>query len=106
MAGGFCAPSQEYKKPPQLSFKLKKASDVPKSTKSCSDDHLPIDILLLTVESCDFLSCFSLLDKPFKCYKMGIGHVYFGSMGDSNDQEKLKIALMNCPKGAATPGGP
>ena len=92
-------------KPPQLSFKLKKACDVPKSTEKWSDDHLPIDILLLTVESCDFLSCFSLLDKPFKSYKLGIGYVYFGLIGDASDHEKLKIALMNCPKGAATQGG-
>ena len=99
-------PSQKDIKPPQLSFKLKKAYDVPKSTEKWSDDHLPIDILLLTVESCDFLSCFSLMDKPFKSYKLEIGYVYFGCMGDASDQEKLKIALMNCPKGAAIPGGP
>ena len=93
-------------KPPQLSFKPKKAGDVPKSTEKWSDDHLPIDILLLTsVESCDFLSCFSFLDQPFKCYKKEIGFVYFGRMGDVSDQEKLKVALMNCSKGAAAPGG-
>ena len=110
MAGGkkkeLCQPSLENKKPPELSFKLKKAGDVPKSTKTWSDDCLPIDILLLTsVESCDFLSCFSFLDQPFKCYKKEIGVVYFGHMGDVSDQEKLKVALMNCSKGAAAPGG-
>ena len=99
-------PSQKDIKPPQLSFNLKKACDVPKSTEKWSDDHLPIDILLLTVESCDFLSCFSLLDKPFKSYKLGIGYEYFGRMGDASDQEKLKMALMNCPKGAVNPRGP
>ena len=31
--------------------------------------------------------------------------MYFGYMGDVSDQEKLKVALMNCSKGAATPGG-
>ena len=110
MAGGkekeLCQPSPENKKPPDLSFKLKKAGDVPKSTEMLRNDHLPIDILLLTsVESCDFLSCFSLLDQPFKCYKKEIGVVYFGRMGDVSDQEKLKVALMNCSKGAAAPGG-
>ena len=101
-----CQPSTEDKKPPQLSFKLKKRGDVPKSTEKWSDDHLPIDILLLTsVESCDFLSCFSFLDEPFKCYKRKIGYVYFGRMGDVSDQEKLKVALINCSKGAAAPGG-
>ena len=102
MAGGFF---QEYKKPPQLRFKQKNAVDVPKSTETWSDDHLPIDIVLLTVESCDFLSCFSLLDKPFKSYKKEIGYVYFGGIGDASDQEKLKIALVKFRKGAATPGG-
>ena len=111
VAGGkkkdICQLSPGNKKPPQLSFKLKKAGDVPKSTEKWSDDHLPIDILLLTsVESCDFLSCFSLLDQPFKCYKKEIGVVYFGRMGDVSDQEKLKVALMRCSKGAAAPGGP
>ena len=110
MAGGkkkdLCQPSPENKKPPQLSFELKKAGDLPKSTEKWSDDHLPIDILLLTsLESCDFLSCFSFLDQPFKCYKKEIGVVYFGHMGDVSDQEKLKVALMSCSKGAAAPGG-
>ena len=99
-------PSPEDKKPPQLSFKLKKTGDVPKSTEVWSDDHLPItDILLLTAESCDFLSCFSFLDQPFKCYAREIGYVHFGRMGDVSDQEKLKVALMKCSIGAATPLG-
>ena len=98
-------PSPEDK-PPQLSFKLKKAIDVPKSTEPWSDDHLPIDILLLTsVENCDFLSCFSFLDQPFRYYKKEIGFVYFGRMGDVRSQERLKVALMTCSKGAASPGG-
>ena len=110
MAGGkkkeLCQPSPEDKKPPQLSFKLKKTGDVPKCAEKWSDDHLPIDILLLTsVESSDFLSCFSFLNQPFKCYKFGIGYVYFGRIGDISDQEKLKVALINCSKAAAGPGG-
>ena len=100
-----CQPSPEDKKPPQLSFKLKKPVDLPKSTETWNGDHLPIDILLLTAEECDFLSCFSFLDQPFKSYKFEIGYVYFGYMGDGRDQEKLKVALMNCSKGAAAPGG-
>ncbi|XP_044165140.1 uncharacterized protein LOC114973480 [Acropora millepora] len=98
--------SPEDKKPPELSFKLKKAGDVPKSTEEWSVDHLPLDILLLTsVESFDFLSCFTFLDQPFKLYKKEIGVVYVGRMGNSSVQEKLKVALMNCSKGAAAPGG-
>ncbi|XP_015749997.1 PREDICTED: uncharacterized protein LOC107329850 [Acropora digitifera] len=101
-----CQPSPEDKKPPQLNFKLQKTGDVLISTETWSDDHLPIDILLLTAEDeSDFLSCFSFLDQPFKSYKFGIGYVYFGRMGDVSDQEKLKVALINCSKGAAGPGG-
>ncbi|XP_074628499.1 uncharacterized protein LOC141886257 isoform X4 [Acropora palmata] len=99
-----CLPSRK-EKPPQLSFKMKEICDLPKSWKPWSDDHLPIDILLLAVGNCDLLSCFSFLDQPFKSYKFGTGYVYFGRMGDASEQEKLKVALMNCSEGAATPGG-
>ena len=98
-------PSPDDKKPPQLSFKLKKPRDVPKSTKTWSDDHLPIDILLLFGGECDFLSCLSFLDQPFKSYTVEIGYVYFGRMGDVSDKEKLKVALINGSIGAVTPGG-
>jgi len=104
VAGGFSPPSQEYKKPPQLSIKLKNGGDVPRSSETWRDDHLPIDILLLTEEICDFLSCFSLLDKPFKSYEKRIGFVYFGRVGDASDLQKLKIALMTCSSGAARTG--
>ena len=100
-----CQPSAEDKKPPQLSFKLKKPVDVPKSTETWNDDHLPIDILLLTAESSDFLNCFSFLDQAFKSYNVAIGVVYFGRMGDVSDQGKLKVALVNCSIGATTPLG-
>ncbi|XP_044170354.1 uncharacterized protein LOC114949419 [Acropora millepora] len=100
-----CQPSPEDKKPPQLSFKLTKPVDLPKSTETWNDDHLPIDILLLTAESSDFLNCFSFLDQPFKSYNVEIGVVYFGRMGNVSDQEKLKVALINCSVGAATPLG-
>ncbi|XP_044169476.1 uncharacterized protein LOC114951256 [Acropora millepora] len=100
-----CQPSPEDKKPPQLWFNLANTGDVRQSTKIWRDDHLPIDILLLTAESCSFLSCFLFLDQPFKCYKKEIGIVYFGCMGDASDQEKLKVALINSSVGAAAPGG-
>ena len=103
---GLCQASPECKKPPELSIKLKRTVDVPKSTESWSDDNLSIDILLLTgAERCNFLSCFSFLDQPLRHYKKEIGFVYFGRMGDVSDEEKLKVALMNCSKGAASPGG-
>ena len=57
------------------------------------------------MESCDFLSCFSLLDQPFRSYNEDLGYVYFGHMGEAGDGEKLWVALMTCSEGAATPGG-
>ena len=97
--------SSEDKKPPQLSFKLKKVCDVVTSTKEWGDVHLPIDILLMTVESCDFLSCYSLLGQPFRSYKEELGYVYFGCVGEASDGEKLWVALMTSSEGAATPRG-
>ena len=91
-------------KPPQLCFKLPKTSDLPNTCIAWSKVQLPIDVLLVTVEDCEFLSCYSYLDEPFKAYHKDIGHVYFGAMG-SGDQEKLKIALIKCSKRSVAPGG-
>ena len=100
-----CSPSSEDK-PPQLSFKLKKASEIRESMKTWSDDYQPIDILLLTNgENSDFLSCFFFLDQPFKSYRKDIGIVYFGRMGNGSAHEKLKVALTTCSKGSAAAGG-
>ena len=57
------------------------------------------------MESCDFLSCFSLLDQPFRCYNEDLGYVYFGRVGEASDKAKLWVALMTSSEGAATPGG-
>ncbi|KAL9965337.1 hypothetical protein ACROYT_G029125 [Oculina patagonica] len=78
-------------------------SDLPNTSCSWNIVDLPIDILLMTVEDCEFLSCFFYLDKPFKSYHKDIGYVYFGSMG-SDHRKKRKIALMKCSKGSADPG--
>ena len=80
--------------PPKLSFKLKNPDRVVKFTKTWSDVHLPVDILLLTVETCDFLSCVSLLDQPLKSYNKDLGFVYFGRVGEASDKAKLWVALM------------
>ncbi|XP_015779149.1 PREDICTED: uncharacterized protein LOC107357020 isoform X2 [Acropora digitifera] len=91
-------------KPPQLSVKLKKARDVVASTTEWKDVHLPIDILLLTVESCDFLSCYALLGQTFRSYNEELGYVYFGRMGKASDEGKIWVALMTSSAGADTPG--
>ena len=95
---------QSEDSPPRLSIKLPKTSELPNTSEKWSDALLAIDVLLLTVEDCEFLSCFHYLDKPFRSCHKEIGYVYFGSTG-SGDQEKLKIALIKCSKGSAEPGG-
>ena len=90
--------------PPHLSFDLPKTMDLPKTFREWKNVQLPIDILLLTAEHCEFLACFHYLDQPFKSYLRDIGPVYFGFMGNANEK-KLKIALMKCSKGSAGPGG-
>ena len=92
--------------PPQLGVTLKQAKDIQILPKHWHDvDHRPIDILLVTAEECEFLSCLPFLEQLFKSYIHGIGFVYFGCMGGASGQEKLKVALMSCSKGSATPRG-
>ena len=90
--------------PPPLSITLKKTRDLPRKTTDWSIDHLPVDILLLTVEDCEFLACYHYLRDSFKSYEKSIGFVYFGKMGDDED-ESLKVALVKCSKESLDPGG-
>ena len=90
--------------PPELSGKLPLLSDLPRITYPWETVQLPVDILLLTVDECEFLSCFAYLQKPFKSYHISTGFVYFGCMGDDQGKE-MKIALMRCSKGPDVPGG-
>ena len=89
--------------PPQLNVTIPKMSDLPCNSSPWNIVELPIDILLMTVEDDEFLSCFSYLEKPFKSYDKNIGYVYFGSIG-SEHGKKRKIALVKCSKGSADPG--
>lgn len=91
--------------PPQVNFEVPKVSDLPKAySKSWKDLDLPVDFLVLTVEDCERLAFFSFLENPFMSYSRDVGYVYFGFMGNGVGK-KLKIALMNCSKGSAVPGG-
>jgi hypothetical protein len=85
--------------PPPLSIELPKIRDLPKKSKPWNNDHLPVDILLLTVEDCEFLACYYYLRNPFKSYHRSLGPVYFGNMGD--EEKPLKVALMR----SSDPGG-
>ena len=90
--------------PPELNVTLPLMSDLPETSFTWNNVELPVDILLLTVEDCEFLSCFAYLREPFKSYHISTGYVYFGCMGDDQGK-KMKIALMRCSKGPDVPGG-
>ena len=92
------------KGPPELQFTVKNLSDLKVPSKRWGEVELPIDILLLTVDKYGFLCCFHYLREVFRSFKLALGHVYFGEMGESNG-EKLKIALMQCCEGGGQPGG-
>ena len=90
--------------PPPLSIEVPKMSDLPNKSNPWSDVQLPVDILLLTVEDCEFLACYAFLENSFKSYHQNLGFVYFGTMGETGE-ETLKVALMRCYKGSSGPGG-
>ncbi|XP_078354616.1 uncharacterized protein LOC144639215 [Oculina patagonica] len=91
--------------PPQLSdeIKIPKESDLPSKSTSLPSESV-VDFLLLTVKPCEFLSCFIYLQNPSRYYKKGLGHVYIGKMGDEDEDEKLKVALMKCDMGSGVGG--
>ena len=91
--------------PPPLSIEVPKMRDLPNKLNPWSDVQLPVDILLLTVEDCEFLACYYFLENSFKSYDQTLGHVYFGTMGESGEARALKVALMRCDKGSSGPGG-
>ena len=90
--------------PPPLSITPKELGDLPEKGKRWNTDYPPVDILLLTVEDCEFLACYYYLRDSFKSYERSIGFVYIGQMGD-NEDESLKVALLKCPKESLDPGG-
>ena len=89
---------------PTLSIKLPKKRDLPNTSKPWTDVQLPVDILLMTVEDCEFLACYAYLKNSFKSFHKKLGFVYFGTMGESGDVP-LKVALMTCAEGSSAPGG-
>ena len=90
-------------KPPKLKIDLPDLRDLPKAAK-CPSPWLPIDILLLTVKDCEFLSCYAHLRNPCKGYISSLGtYVYFGNVADDQDA-KVKIGLMRCHEGSTAPG--
>ena len=90
--------------PPALTLELPKKSDLPNTLKPWYEVHLPIDVLLLTVDECEFLACFTYLRNSFKSYHKNLGYVYFGNMGENGDVP-LKVALMICSEDSSAPDG-
>ena len=88
--------------PPPLSITLKELRDLPNKLKRWDKHYPPVDILLLTVEDCEFLACYHYLRDSFKSFEKSIGFVYFGKMGD-NEDESLKVALVKRPKESLDP---
>lgn len=69
-----------------MSIKQIELSDVPNELESWSDANLPIDILLMVENDCELSSCLSFLDQLFKSYVKGVGHAFFGHMGNASDE--------------------
>ena len=90
--------------PPPLSITLKELGDLPKRVKHWDTDYSPVDILLLTAEDFEFLACHHILRDSFRSYEKSIGYVYFGEIGD-DEEESLKVALVKCSKESLDPGG-
>ena len=97
--------SRNHAPPPPLSIEVPKMRDLPNKLNPWSDVQLPVDILLLTVEDCEFLACYYFLKNSFKSYDQTLGCVYFGTMGESGEARALKVALMRCDQGSSGPGG-
>ena len=90
--------------PPEMSVSLPSMGDVETRAKDPSYAPLPVDIVLLTVNDCEFLACYRQLINPFRCWFDDIGYVYFEGLGEDAD-EKVKVALIRCCKGSSGPGG-
>ena len=91
--------------PPEVAVTMRKSENLPRKSEPLDEDQIPIDILLLTVEDCEFLGCLSFLNPCVRRFYGGdgLGYVYVGDTGE--DQMKLKIAVMKCHRGSVTPGG-
>ena len=89
--------------PPQMSVSLPSMQDVETRAEDPSYAPLPVDIVLLTVNDCEFVACYGQLINPFRCWFDDIGYVYFEGLGDDAD-EKVKVALIRCYEGSSGPG--
>ena len=84
--------------PPQLAVGLLSIKDV---TTTSKQPDLPVDVLLLTVKDCEFLSCYNELKDPYRYYYKDVGYVYFNNV--QSHEEKVKVALLRCNEGSIGP---
>ena len=93
--------------PPKIDFRKLPAGKelkmrdlpAPKDSIPWHQVELPVDVLLLTVQDCEFLACVSYLNKGFyRSHHDNPGDVYFGKIGKGG-QNTLKIALMKSQMG-------
>ena len=84
--------------PPQLAVGLPSREDV---TTTLKQPDLPADVLLVTVKDCEFLSCYSELEDPYRYYYKDVGYVYFNNV--QSREEKVKVALLRCNEGSIGP---
>ena len=88
--------------PPEIDFVLLERRDLPKDSVAWEVVDVWIDILLLTAKDCEFLSCLSYLNPGYyRTYKLDLGFVYLGEMG--NGDVKLQVALIQCNVGSGVP---
>ena len=80
-------------KPPKLNFDLLESGKLPSQSKPWPKHELPVDVLLLTGETCELLSCLSHLNEGsiYKSYEKAIGHVFFGKIGEQNNLMKIAV---------------
>ena len=97
--------SNTNRNPPKIDYSKLPAKkeltemDLPARCKPWPRFELPVDVLLLTVEDCEFMGCVSYLNEGFyKSYHEKPGFVYFGKIGEEG-QDTLKIALMKSHMG-------
>ena len=81
--------------PPQLADGLPSKKGV---TTTSKQPDLPVDVLLLTVKDCEFLSCYNELKDPYRYYYKDVGYVYFNNV--QSHEEKVKVALLRCNEGS------
>ena len=79
---------EDQGEPPEHTIVLPNLDDLPRDEKF-RGLWLRIDVLLVTVEVCEFLSCYAHLKSPVKCYVASVGTYVYVSQG-----AKRKVGLM------------